>query len=100
MINFKCSICKSEVTNISVCRSDVVRDNFIQYEKNTPPSREDREYLSGKILEIIYKCKCGRINERLVRDVPHLDDFCSDCNIICGDNLTQEKYGTLLVIKE
>ena len=96
---FKCSVCKSEVTNISVCKSDVLRDDFIQYEKDMPPSREDREYLSGKVLDIIYRCKCGVNNQRVVKDVPHINDFCSDCNIICREHLTQKQYGTLIVMK-
>lgn len=99
-MKFQCSICKSEVTNISVCKRYVLRDDYMQVKNGMPLLRDDREYLDGEVLNIVYQCKCGRINERLVRDVPHLDDFWVDLDAICGEYLTQEKYGTLLVMKE
>ena len=98
-MKFKCSVCKSEVTDISVCKRYVLSDEYMQVKKNMPLLRVDREYLDGEVLNIVYKCKCGVNNERIVAEVPHIDDFWLDRDVICGAYLTQEKYGTLIVMK-
>ena len=99
-MKFKCSVCGYDVTEISVCKKYVRRDDYLQTTANMPLSRNDKEYLSGEVLDIVYKCKCGINNERVVKDVPHLEDFVMDSDCICWERLTQEKYGTLIVIKE
>jgi len=74
-MKYKCSVCGSEVTKISVCKKHVYRDDFSQNQKGMSLTKNDREYLSSEVLEIVYNCKCGINNERVVKGVPHLEDF-------------------------
>ena len=99
-MKFKCSVCGYDVTEISVCKKYVRRDDYLQTTANMPLSRNDKEYLSCEVLDIVYSCNCGRNNQRVVKGVPYLEDFVTDSDTICGEYLTQEKYGTLIVIKE
>jgi len=99
-MKFKCSVCGYDVTEISVCKRHVYRDDFSQNRKGMSLTKNDREYLDSEVLDIVYKCKCGINNERVVKDVPHLEDFVMDSDCICWERLTQEKYGTLIVIKD
>ncbi len=94
-MKFKCSICKDEITNISICKQYTLREDFILESEYTLFARNDKEYFDAKVDAIIYKCKCG---EHIIK-VPEIIDFVRDSCILDPKDLKLNKYGSLIVIK-
>lgn len=110
-MKFLCGNCGREVEEISVCKRLVLRDDYSLHRRfiakdgcpptNGPFVKDDTEYLDCKVLELIYKCPCGgEHNSVVVKGVPHLDDFIWDGDSICYEYIRQQKYGSLVVVKE
>lgn len=92
-MKFKCSICGDEITEISISKKYVLRDDY-EF-ANGLFVRTDREYFDAKVDAIMYNCKCG---EQVIK-IPEIMDFVRDSDNILSEDIKLNQYGTLLVIK-
>jgi transcription elongation factor Elf1 len=90
-MKFKCINCNSEITNISISKEYILRDD---YELSDGVfTRIDREYFDGKVDAVIFNCpKCG---EHVIK-IPEIIDFVRDSDIINPKDIKSNIYGTLI----
>ena len=93
-MKFKCSVCNSEIHEISISKKYTLREDFAL--SNTGFFlRDDKEYFDAEVTAIIYKCKCG---EQVIK-IPEIIDFVRDSDILIPKDIKLQNYGTLMVIK-
>ena len=94
-----CKICNSEITEISISKTYMVRDDFEQMKsKDFVMAPNEREYFDSTVDRIYYKCKCGEVViDREV--VPEIQDFIRDSNLLEVDDLKYDEYGPLIIEK-
>lgn len=93
-MKFKCSICGDEITEISISKKYVLRDDY-EF-ANDLFVRTDREYFDAKVDAIRYNCKCGK----QVIKVPEIMDFVRDSDNILSEDIKLHQYGNLIITKD
>ena len=109
MIKFICSKCESEIKQFQVlskithATTYVTKNWHMNWMSNREIVRVDREYLDGKVKEVIFECPaCGGIKVT-VRKCQDIKEFIRDMpegKAFKEKDLTKDNYGPIKLIRE
>lgn len=91
-MKFKCLICEKEITNMSVSKQYLVKDNF-SFTAGGVYTKRGREYFDCEVKAVFYECKCGK---QVIKD-PSIIDFLRDSDSIHPEDFHQTTYGELVI---
>ena len=106
MKKLKCK-CGEIINEFSVCVDKMDYRTDYKFSWSNKYSRNDREYFSGDVESIIYRCKCSKDEHKEIvvkaSEIDNLNDFIRDTGYYSSfdlDDLKEESYGPIIVTKE